>query len=138
MYLCSSVILLFATALLYLYWYFKKSYSFFKKHGIPYTEPTFGLGNSVDVFLLQKTIAEFYADVYRKFDSHKIAGIFVGTKPMVLVRDPELLKDILTKDFANFSDRGWHLDTSLEPLSNNLFFMKGKNISNDFITMFIV
>ncbi|XP_065214564.1 cytochrome P450 6k1-like [Planococcus citri] len=130
MYLYNSVILLIISSVLYLYWYLKKTYSFFEQHGIPYIKPTFVFGNLTDVILLRKSMAEAFADLYKSLEPHKFAGIYAGTKPMIMIRDPELLKDILIKDFAYFSDRGFNVDQTLEPLSYNLFLMKGDEWRN--------
>lgn len=127
MYFGTSLLLLVTCAVLSLYWYLKKSYSFFEQHGIPYIKPSFLFGNMIDVILLRKSFAEGCADLYKTLEPHRFAGIYAGTKPMVLIRDPNLLKDILIKDFAYFSDRGWKVDPSVEPLSNHLFTMQSKS-----------
>lgn len=126
MFFYNSVLLVIISAILYLYWYFKKTYSFFERHGIPFIKPTLGFGNISDVILLRKSMAEVFADLHKTLEPHKFGGIYAGTKPMIMIRDPELLKDILIKDFAYFSDRGFNIDRSFEPLSYNLFLIKGK------------
>ncbi|XP_065214600.1 cytochrome P450 6k1-like isoform X3 [Planococcus citri] len=124
MFFFNSVILLLISSVLYLYWYLKKTYSFFEQHGIPYIKPTPLFGNMTDVILLRKSMAEGFADLYKKLEPHRFAGVFFGTKPMILIRDPDLIKDIWIKDFAYFSDRGWKIDQDLEPLSHHLFTMQ--------------
>jgi cytochrome P450 len=44
-----------------------------------------------------------------------------------LVRDPELVKNILVKDFQNFMDRQISTDEKTDPLwANTMFMMKGQ------------
>lgn len=40
-----------------------------------------------------------------------------------MIRDPELINDVLIKDFLSFSDRDAYSDFAVNPLSNNLLFM---------------
>ena len=49
-------------------------------------------------------------------------GIFSFDKPSLLIRDLELLKNILVKDFQKFMDRTLSFDETFDPLF-------GKNIS---------
>jgi len=41
-----------------------------------------------------------------------------------MIRDPELINDVLIKEFSSFPNRGIYSDFSANPLSNNLFFME--------------
>uniref|UniRef100_A0AAT9UTK5 Cytochrome P450 6PZ20 n=1 Tax=Maconellicoccus hirsutus TaxID=177089 RepID=A0AAT9UTK5_MACHI len=125
-----SVILLIISIFLYLYWYLRKVYSFFEHLNIPYLEPNLLFGNMTDVFLLRKSLAEIYLEMYRKLEPHRYAGVFNSIKPTIIIRDPDLLKDVLIKDFAFFNDRGFDVMKDLEPLSNHLFLMKGDEWKN--------
>jgi len=58
--------------------------------------------------------ADSYRNVY-----YRLAGRKYG----VLFPDPEPVNNVLIKDFSYFSDRGVYSDFSVNPLSNNLFFM---------------
>ncbi len=49
-------------------------------------------------------IADTY-DKAKKFGKEKVYGFVFGTFPMVVISDPELLKQIMVKDFDNFVDR---------------------------------
>lgn len=51
--------------------------------------------------------------------------MFLGNEPMLTVAEPELVKDILVKDFHNFVDRR-HLTTFHEIVNLNLFFVLGQ------------
>jgi len=46
-------------------------------------------------------------------------GIYVVFGPGLLLRDPELIKLVLTKDFSSFSARGFKINPKLDPLSGN-------------------
>ena len=75
--------------------------SVLKRNGIPGPKPHFIFGNLFEMRSLspierQKAWIERYG---------KIVGCYSGAKPIVLVADPELAKNIQIKDFQYFTDR---------------------------------
>jgi cytochrome P450 family 6 len=54
-------------------------------------------------------------------------GIFSFDKPSLLIRDLELVKNILVKDFHTFMDRTLSAEEKLDPLfANNLSVLNGQ------------
>lgn len=55
----------------------------------------------------KKCVAEQFYDFYfdEKTKDKPFVGIHMFHRPAIIIRDPELLKRILVKDFASFSDR---------------------------------
>jgi hypothetical protein len=54
-------------------------------------------------------------------------GIFSFDKPSLLIRDPELVKNILVKDFQTFIDRIISFEKKFNPLfANSLPLLKGQ------------
>jgi cytochrome P450 len=54
-------------------------------------------------------------------------GIFSFDKPSLLIRDLELVKNILVKDFQKFMDRTFSFEDKIDPLfANVLFALKGQ------------
>lgn len=53
-------------------------------------------------------------------------------RPTVLVRDAEMIKNVLVKDFNYFHDRGFHLEEFVEdePLLGHLFALNGQKWRN--------
>ncbi|XP_065206746.1 uncharacterized protein LOC135836078 [Planococcus citri] len=125
-----SVILLLITFLFYIYWRFKKSHQFFDKNGIPYLKPTIIFGNIGDTFLKKKPMPVLHLELYRKLEPHKFGGFFNFHTPFVMIRDPELIKHILIKDFAHFHDRGININTEVDRLGNHLLAMAGEEWKN--------
>ncbi|KMQ83746.1 cytochrome p450 9e2, partial [Lasius niger] len=64
--------------------------------------------------------------MYNYFPDAKYYGTTdIGT-PAVFVRDPELIKDVLVKEFEHFHDHRGFVDEKLDPLfSKNIFFLRG-------------
>uniref|UniRef100_A0AAT9UTP5 Cytochrome P450 6PZ11 short isoform n=1 Tax=Maconellicoccus hirsutus TaxID=177089 RepID=A0AAT9UTP5_MACHI len=124
------LILTICTSFLYLYYSIKKAHLFFEKLKIPYLKPNLIFGNMTDVMLLRKSLAEAYRDQYNALEPHRFGGVFTMKKPVIIVRDPELIRDIMIKDFAYFTDRGINTHKSIEPLSQHLFMLKGSTWRN--------
>ncbi|XP_069673194.1 probable cytochrome P450 6a14 [Periplaneta americana] len=71
-----------------------------------------------------------YADLYKKFEGQRFAGIYQFHVPILLILDPELIKNVLVKDFEHFHDRGFPFDEKIEPLAANLFQLNGAKWKN--------
>ncbi|XP_065222487.1 cytochrome P450 6a9-like [Planococcus citri] len=128
--LLSSILLLIVTSVLYLYWSMKKAHRFFKARDIPYLEPHWLFGNMVDVILMRTSLAEKYAEFYKKLAPHGFAGIYTMKTPTIMIRDPDLIRNVLIKDFGFFTDRGIDIVKEIDPLSESLFTMKGDEWKN--------
>jgi len=46
-------------------------------------------------------------------------------RPALLIRDAQLSRDMVTKDFASFHDRGVYVDEENDPMSAGLFQLEG-------------
>lgn len=121
-----TLILIISSVLLFVYWKLKKAHSYFENQGIPYVKPNFFFGNVTDVILLRKCLPQVYLDVYKRLAPHKFGGMYVITKPTIMIRDPELIKHVLIKDFAYFHDRGISINAEVDPVTNHLFTMRGE------------
>ncbi|KAF7394824.1 hypothetical protein HZH66_007998 [Vespula vulgaris] len=51
-------------------------------------------------------------------------GIFVRNTPILILKDPILIKDVLIKDFTSFSERHTSVTKKVEPLSQHLFHLE--------------
>jgi len=117
-------------ALAAVYVYFKVSFSYWKKRNVPYAKPTFPFGNFGDKLLLRATLGHVFENIYKELDGEKYGGTYALTKPGFIFRDPDIIKNILVKDFSSFHDRGLFVDEELEPLTGHLFRLPGKRWRN--------
>jgi cytochrome P450 family 6 len=46
---------------------------------------------------------------------------------LLFSRDPELVEEVLMKNFSHFTDRGLDFDVKKSSIDNNLFTMKGEH-----------
>lgn len=108
---------------LYLTW----THDYWRKKGVPYLEPKLFFGNLKETLIGRKTIGECYQESYLKMEGHKLVGMFKMRQPVLMLRDPELIKTVLIKDFANFQDNDFHSNVEIDPLfGRNPFVLPGE------------
>lgn len=123
---CVSVLIsVFVVYLVALYIYFKHKFSYWKKKGVKYLKPSFPLGNCTDIVLMRKSLGETFTELYKTLAGNKFGGIYLGHRPQLIIRDPDLIKAVLVKDFDHFHDHGFASDEKIDPLSGNLFMLNG-------------
>jgi cytochrome P450 family 6 len=107
-----------------LYLYFIRNFNLWKKLGIPYI---LFLGNLKECALQKLIIGAQLKKLYEEHGDKPYVGIFSFDQPSLLVRDPELVKNILVKDSNNFADRIVSVDGNTDILfGRNLFTLKGQ------------
>ncbi|CAH2249532.1 jg18771 [Pararge aegeria aegeria] len=107
-----------------LYFYGTRNFAYWKKRGVKYETPIVFFGGIINNFIENISPSERLSNLYRAHPDEKIVGLFEGNKPFVLVRDPDIIKHILTTDFKYFHRRGMNLSNHFtEPLMMNLFFV---------------
>jgi cytochrome P450 family 6 len=113
-----------------IYIYFKMSFRYWRKRNVPYVEPTSPFGNFADLIFVRKPMGHVFTDLYRKLNGEKYGGIYMFKKPEFIFRDPDIIKNVLVKDFTSFHDRGIFADEEREPLVGHLLFLRGRRWRN--------
>ncbi|XP_023312855.1 cytochrome P450 6A1-like, partial [Anoplophora glabripennis] len=119
------------TALLAItYAYFKWTYQYWKNRNVPYIEPTIPFGNTGNP--LTEPLGEAIAELYRKAKAKgwKYCGMYISLSPNLLIVDLDLVKNILTKDFQHFMDRGTYTNEKDDPVGCHLFSLSGSRWKN--------
>ncbi|KOC58664.1 Cytochrome P450 6B1, partial [Habropoda laboriosa] len=83
---------------------------FWKVRGVPGPKPVPVFGNIKDAMLLRTALSNILRDLYQEYKDEPMIGIFTRRTPALIIRDPELIKDVLIRDFSKFSDRGIPFD----------------------------
>lgn len=110
-----------------LYIYYKLSvFSYWRNKGVYNVEPTFLTGNILPLLIGAKSNAEFFKNIYEQHKQHRLFGVYMLHWPCLIVTDPDLIRDVLAKEFTNFHDRGVYCNPEIDPLSSNLFQLSGK------------
>ncbi|XP_022824782.1 cytochrome P450 6B6-like [Spodoptera litura] len=102
-----------------LYLYFTRTFDFWKKRNVKGPCPIPFFGNYIDVFFRRKHIGVLYHDIYKQYPDEKVVGLYRMMSPTLLIRDLDIVKQVLQKDFESFPDRGVYY--SKQKLGNNLF-----------------
>lgn len=83
------------------YWYLTKDYKYWKLHNIPYVKPLPIVGTMASI--MKYPFHEIGNERHKKMGP--VYGTYEGRKPILNVGDPDILKDILVKDFQFFTGR---------------------------------
>lgn len=100
--------------------YIKRKQSYWLRHGIPFIEPN--MFSDLKSTSEKERLSDKLTSIYRK---HKGKGPMIGLyfflKPVLLITDLDLVRDILITNFQHFQDRGFFYNEKHDPLSANLF-----------------
>lgn len=104
----------------------RKQFSHWKNVGISYVKPKIPFGNLESVAKKQRSFGIAIYDIYKQ-TTEPFIGIYLFFRPAILIRDKELVKNILTKDFQYFHDRGVYCEPKSDPMSGTLFALPGES-----------
>ncbi|XP_050326815.1 cytochrome P450 6g1-like isoform X2 [Bactrocera neohumeralis] len=113
--------------LVLIYIWCRYTYGYWKRNKIPYMTPLPLIGNLGVMFTLRNSFYLYLSDVYKDARMSKAAavGIYIFNRPALVLREPELIKSVLIKEFAMFAHRSADCDPHNDSLgSNSLFFIR--------------
>lgn len=107
-------------AVFYLWMKYKLSY--WKRRGVPSLPPSSLLRQLKDMILRRKSGSMALGDLYLEANKKdKFFGIYILHKPFLLIKDNELVKTILIKDFDVFCNRYFSAKSANDLATFNLF-----------------
>jgi cytochrome P450 family 6 len=110
-----------------MYLYFTRNFNFWKKRGIPYLKPTPFLGNIKELVFQKVGIGHHLQKIYDENKDVPYVGFFSFDQPSLLIRDLDLVKNILVKDSQHFMDRVITFNEVLDPFfGKTMFTLKGQ------------
>uniref|UniRef100_A0A1B6EZI3 Cytochrome P450 n=2 Tax=Cuerna arida TaxID=1464854 RepID=A0A1B6EZI3_9HEMI len=109
-----------------LYYFSVKTYNHWKSLGVKYAKPVPFFGNTMQTIFRKKSTIVNQLEIYSMYPDEKYVGMFMFRTPMLVIRDPELVHCILSKDFVHFYDRGLTIDERLDLLSLHLVNLRGQ------------
>jgi len=118
-----NIITPFAIIVTIVYYFSVSTFKKWEKLNVPYIKPIPLFGNFLNVALGKEHQSEFFNKIYYELEGRKYGGLFHMRTPILMVRDPELINDVLIKDFSSFPNRGIYSDFEANQLSNHLFLM---------------
>ncbi|XP_049308984.1 cytochrome P450 6g1-like [Bactrocera dorsalis] len=118
---------LLAALLVLIYIWCRYTYGYWKRNKIPYMTPLPLIGNMGVMFTMKNSFYLYLSDVYKDVKMSKAAavGIYILNRPALVLREPELIKSVLIKEFLKFANRSAGCDPHNDPMGwNNLFFIR--------------
>nr|AFU86422.1 cytochrome P450 CYP6CS2v1 [Laodelphax striatellus] len=101
-------------------------FSYWDRRGLASCSGRIPFGSIGDFVLQRKAITEVYGDIHRQGEGHKLYGYYSFFTPSLLIRDPELIRLVLVKDFPHFMNRGAYYNEKDDPLSAHVFSLDGE------------
>ncbi|PSN52369.1 Cytochrome P450 9e2 [Blattella germanica] len=102
------------------------NHDFFSKRNIPSLKTVPFLGNMGPLVLRKASFAEHSQNIYNRLKGYKYGGMFEFMNPVLVLRDPELIKMVTVKDFEYFLDHRAPISEEAEPMfGKNLFNLRG-------------
>lgn len=107
-------------------WYINHNRTYWQKRGVPTIPGHWLYGNAKDILTFKRSpaieIGELHQQASEKDD---VLGIYILHKPFLLLRNPEIIKQILVKDFNYFQNRYFTARSFHDKIgSSNLFTIK--------------
>ncbi|CAG9827673.1 unnamed protein product [Diabrotica balteata] len=105
----------------------RKRWHYWKDLNVDQADITFILKNMYILFFKITSIVEMSVISYNMFPKSRYVGTYRFLKPMMLIKDPELIKDITIKHFDHFMDHTNHKSKNSDPLlwTKNLVALRG-------------
>lgn len=120
-YLLAFVVL----TLTFVYYLADRNNDYWKKKSVRYEKPLPLIGNMLPLLQGKTNINALFANLYRKFDAPYF-GAYVFNSPCLILKDPEIIKQVMIKDFNYFPNRSGFFDENIDPVSaNTIFTAKG-------------
>lgn len=95
----------FGIFLLMFYRYLIATFDFWKKRGIPGPKPVLPFGTMKDAIFRKNFMGHYIKDIYDAYDKTPFIGMFKMREPVLIIKDPKIIKDVLLKDSSIFCNR---------------------------------
>lgn len=109
-----------------IYWYFTKNYNYWKKRNIAYKTPEFPFGSLKDMVLGRTFPGKAHENIYKEFPNERFYGIIEFREAVLVIRDPEIIKQVMVKDFNHFVDRPVVVGNPKEYIMKHLLGLVGQ------------
>ncbi|XP_022058060.2 thromboxane-A synthase [Acanthochromis polyacanthus] len=103
-----------------LYWYSVYPFSVLSRCGIKHPKPVPFLGN---IFMFREGFFSPMSDLVKTYG--RVCGYYLGRRPVVVVADPDMLRQVMVRDFSSFSNR-MTSRFATKPMSDCLLLLKNE------------
>ncbi|CAG9768729.1 unnamed protein product [Ceutorhynchus assimilis] len=107
--------------------YIKRKYSYWIRKKVPGPTPWPIFGNLFHNFTKRKTVGQIFRQIYSTYPEEPLVGVYRTSEPVLLIRDPEFINRILTKDAKSFFNNDFSVDKKTDPLQGESPFVQKDN-----------
>lgn len=93
-----------------------KNINYWKKKNIKFIKPWPLLGSFGATFMKRTSMVEQFQSIYYAYPDAKFVGLHQVNKPVLMLRDPELIKQVTVKHFDSFTNHTVIFTEDIEPL----------------------
>ncbi|XP_014218829.1 cytochrome P450 6B2-like [Copidosoma floridanum] len=115
----------FTVVVIAFYYYLTLHFDFWKQRNVEGPKPIPFFGNLKDVFFGKTHMAMLTTRFYNEYKNEPIIGMYLNWSPALILRDADIIKDVLIKDFLVFCDRGIYISKK-DVLDHNLVALEYK------------
>uniref|UniRef100_A0A2M4DQN5 Putative cytochrome n=1 Tax=Anopheles darlingi TaxID=43151 RepID=A0A2M4DQN5_ANODA len=118
-----------AVVYLFLTWEF----GYWEKYGVRGPKPKLLFGNLPFLLSKKRHMLYNYDQIYNDYKDEPVVGYYSVRTPQLMIRDPGLIKEVLSKGFHNFADNDFSdtVDEKSDPLlARNPFSLSGEKWKN--------
>nr|UYG55597.1 cytochrome P450 6K1 [Arma chinensis] len=102
-----------------------KSMTYWKVRGVKHIPPWPIVGNLGELLKLDKHVTYFYDKIYRAFPNERMVGMYEFMTPTMVLRDPEVIEQVLVRKFSSFPDHGPFLIEDDNLIAESVFGLRG-------------
>uniref|UniRef100_A0A1I8PXK2 Cytochrome P450 n=1 Tax=Stomoxys calcitrans TaxID=35570 RepID=A0A1I8PXK2_STOCA len=124
MFIIASIVI-FISLFFALYVFFKIQFSYWSRYKtVPSVAGKIFSGNFWDFLSFKTNFAYHLKTIYDdpKFADTSVVGVYGLYKPCLLIREPELIKSVLVRDFDSFHNRFGEMDVNNDPVGAHAMF----------------
>ncbi|NP_001108456.1 cytochrome P450 9G3 [Bombyx mori] len=123
--LVEVIVFLITTLVAYYLYVYKKIHYFYDARGVKYQPGIPVLGNILKSSLGTGHFWEDIDKIYKAFPGERYIGYIEGTTPILMIKDPEIIKNITVRDFDHFVNHKEFFPVEIDALfGGSLFMMK--------------
>ncbi|XP_055381432.1 uncharacterized protein LOC129612015 [Condylostylus longicornis] len=127
MFSIAEILILLATFLFVFYKFMTRQHDCFVEKNIPHIRPFLWFNNFPAAFFGGESVFDTLSRIHNKFRNEKIYGIFDFFGPSIVLRDPEMIKQVTIKDSDHFMNHRELLTERDDPMfGNSVFTMRGE------------
>lgn len=97
----TNIVGFFIAAAIAIFTYFKWSFQYWERKGVPFLKPSIPFGNLENFFASKRAPGIVTRDAYNELKKMgvKFGGFYALTRPTLIPVDPEIVRSVLAKDF---------------------------------------